>query len=130
MKRALRCAGPCLQRLLMEEAGLSFKELLYMSRWGAYAPRVAELAELPITGRRKGAAAQLKDRKLDGDAQPSARSVPTSALRQQTPRPMPLPKAQHVSPWGTWKASSVTQGACLPVIRQQIRAARCKQAPV
>ena len=59
----------------MEQAGLTFKELLYMSRWGAYAPRVAEIAELPLTGRRKNVAAQLKDRKLDGDAPPSTRSV-------------------------------------------------------
>ena len=50
-----------LQRLLMAEAGLDLKDLVMMARWGNYAPRLAEVAKIPITGRKSGAI--LRDRK-------------------------------------------------------------------
>lgn len=68
-----------LQRILMEEAGLELKDLLHMTRWGQYAPRVADVAKLPITGRRSGAVTRdLSDKHADDSKGKTTRYWPTS----------------------------------------------------
>ncbi len=58
------------QKLLLEEANLTYEDLVYRMRWGAYAPRVAHLASLaPMTARKKGAAA--RDAANRGAGEPS-----------------------------------------------------------
>jgi len=64
------------QKLLMEEAGLTFQDLVYMSRWGAYAPRVAHLASLPVTARRKGSLARDAANRKVGEPTQSTRYPP------------------------------------------------------
>ena len=50
----------------MEEAGVELKDLIHMERWGQYAHKVADVARIPITGRKSGAAARdMKDRSTD-----------------------------------------------------------------
>ena len=70
-----------LQKLLMEEAGLTYQDLVYMSRWGAYAPRVAHLASLPVTARRKGSIARDNaDRRVGEASQSTRQATPTPPI--------------------------------------------------
>lgn len=70
-----------MQRLLLEEAGLTYQDLVYMMRWGAYAPRVAEIASINVTARKKGSLARDNANTTVGDPQPTTRSEPLP-LRQ------------------------------------------------
>lgn len=75
-----------MQRLLLEEAGLSFKDLEYMSRWGAYAPKVAGIASLPVTGRKRSNGGQQgvdRRRRLIGD-ETNTRQVSTPMCYAQS----------------------------------------------
>ena len=65
-----------LQRLLLEEANLTYQDLVYMMRWGAYAPRVAEIASINVTARKKGSLARDTSNPTVGDPQPTTRSDP------------------------------------------------------
>ena len=60
-----------LQKLLLEEAGLTYQDLVKKSRWGAYAPRVA--SSMPVTALKKGSMARdAADRRI-GEASQSTR---------------------------------------------------------
>ena len=77
IERVLKSPSPHVQKLLMEEAGLTYQDLVYMSRWGAYAPRVAHLASLPVTARRKGSIARdTADRRVGEASQTTRHASP------------------------------------------------------
>ena len=62
-----------LQKLLLEEAGLTYQDLVKKSRWGNYAPRVA--SSLPVTARKKQSVAEdAADRRM-GEASQSTRQA-------------------------------------------------------
>ena len=72
----------------MEEAGLTYEDLVYMSRWGAYAPRVAHLASLTVTARKKGSLQRdTADRRV-GETSQSTRHASTCPLHLAFPFPL------------------------------------------
>ena len=56
----------------MEEAGLSYQDLVHLSRWGGYSPKVAAIISRPLTARRRSGS---RDRKLDPAKAATARSL-------------------------------------------------------
>ena len=61
----------------MDETGLSYPDLVYLSRWGGYSPKVAEIISRPLTARcRLGS----RDRKLDPAKAATTRSPPPALL--------------------------------------------------
>ena len=58
---------------MLEEAGLTYQDLVKKSRWGNYAPRVA--ASLPVTARKEESTAlDAGDRRI-GEASQSSRQT-------------------------------------------------------
>lgn len=52
---------------------MTYDDLVYMMRWGAYAPRVAEIASLNVTVRKKGSLARDTSHPGVGDPKATTR---------------------------------------------------------
>lgn len=63
----------------MDEANLTVEDLTRMMRWGGY-PKVANIASLNMTGRKKGALARDTANPTVKDAQPSTRQISLSDM--------------------------------------------------